>query len=257
MTAREDVSFLASSELRIAILFALRGSTATPTELAERCSCARETAQRAVSAFADRGWAEKVSPEAGYRLTRAGGLVASGYEDFEACVSITDEYREFLVTLSGVDLDLGCRGLEELTLTRATNENPHAPINRFREVVGDEAVEEFVGITPIVSRMFNEAAARIIGPDSRIELVVDEGVLTASASEFPEDLERAKQLDQFTLYVSADPLEFGLMIVDGHAYLGAYDGGTLVASVDGRTDDLREWAVDTYERIRDRSTRRL
>lgn len=257
MTAREDISFLGGSELRVEILFALRADVATATELAERCSCARETAQRTVSAFVERGWAEKVSPEAGYRLTRAGGLVANGYEDFEACVSVSREYREFLVTLSDVDLDLDCRQLQELDLTRATAENPHAPINRFREVVGEEPVEEFFGITPVVSRMFNDAASRVIGPDSRIELVVDEGVLTTSASEFPEDLERAERLDQFTLYVSPEPVTFGLMVVDGHAYLGAYDGGTLVASVDGRTDDFREWARDTYERVRERSSQRL
>ncbi|MFB6090414.1 MAG: helix-turn-helix transcriptional regulator [Halobellus sp.] len=257
MTAREDIAFLAGSELRIEALFALRTETATPTELAERCSCARETAQRTVSAFVDRGWAEKVSTQEGYRLTRAGGLVADGYEDFEACVSVSNEYREFLVNLSGAELDLDCHELSDLTLTRATSENPHAPINRFREVVGDEPVGEFFGITPIVSRMFNRAAARVIGPDSRIELVIDEGVLSASASEFTEDLERAERLDQFTLYLSPEPLEFGLMLVDGHAYLGAYDEGTLVASVDGRTDVFRKWATETFERVRERSTEKL
>ncbi|WP_435186420.1 helix-turn-helix transcriptional regulator [Halobellus sp. EA9] len=257
MTAREDIAFLAGSELRVEALFALRSETATPTELAERCSCARETAQRTISAFVDRGWAEKVSTAEGYRLTRAGGLVASGYEDFERCVAVSKEYREFLVHLSGVDPDLSCRELDALTLTRATTQNPHAPINRFREVVGDEPVEEFFGITPIVSRMFNEAAARVIGSDTRIDLVIDESVLTASASEFPEALERAERLDQFTLYVSPETLEFGLMLVDGHAYLGAYDDGTLVASVDGRTDAFREWAADTFERIREQSKARL
>ena len=120
-----------------------------------------------------------------------------------------------------------------------------------------ESVEEFRGITPIVSQVFNRAADRAIDPDSRVDLVVDEEVLTASIEEYPGALERAAALPGFTLYVAEEPLEFGLMAIDGHAFLGAYDdGGNLVASVDGTEEAFVSWADRTFERIRERAVER-
>jgi predicted transcriptional regulator len=252
MTAHEDIAFMTGSKVRIDVLLALRSTTATPTALAEECSCARETAQRTVSAFADRGWAEKVSTDDGYRLTRAGELVAESYDEFESCIEVSDRFRKFLANLRGSAPDLDCALLSEATAATATAENPHAPIDRFLAVVGDGTVETFRGITPIVSRVFNRAAGRVIGPESEVELIVDRDVLSASASEYPDALDRAEELAGFRLLISQEPLEFGVMIIDGHAYVGAYDDeGNLVASADSDDEAFVGWAERTFERIRD------
>lgn len=255
MSAREDIAFLVGSEVRVDILRALRSESDRPSQLADRCSCARETAQRTVSAFADRGWAEKVPGSDRYRLTRAGELVAGSYDDFEECLEVSARFRDLLANLNGAVSDLECEALSGTTHTRATPENPHMSINRLLDVMGGGEVDTLRGMTPIVSRVFNRAAERVIGPDTDAELVVDTDVLEASAAEYPEALERADRLDGFTLYVSPDPIEFGLVLVDGHAYLGAYDDtGNLVASADGDDDDFVGWARQTFVRIRDRST---
>jgi len=255
MNARDDIAFLAGSEVRVDVLRALRSETARPSELAEECSCARETAQRAVSAFVERGWAEKVSPDQGYRLTRAGDLVAGGYDEFERCVVVSSRFRELLANLGTISERIDCETLSEATYARATTENPHAPIDRFLAVVGDEPVEQFHGITPIVSRVFNQAAGRVIGPETDVQLILDRDVLATSASEYPEALERAEELDGFTLFVAEESLESGLMIVDGHAYLGAYDdGGNLVASADSSGETFVSWAEQTFENVRQRTS---
>ena len=255
MNARDDIAFLAGSRVRTDILRALRSATARPTELAEEYSCARETAQRAVSAFVERGWAEKVSTEDGYRLTRAGELVADGYDEFERCVVGSNRFRELLANLGTISERIDCETLSEVTYAQATAENPHAPIDRFLAVVGDEPVEQFYGITPIVSRVFNRAAGRVIRPETDVQLIVDRDVLTASVSEYPEALERAEELEGFTLYVSQEPLESGVMIVDGHAYLGAYDDdGNLVASADSAGEAFVSWAEETFESVREQTT---
>lgn len=250
MNARDDIAFLAGSETRIAILRALRAEPARPSDLAAQCSCARETAQRAVGAFVDRGWAEKVSTAQGYRLTRAGRFVADSYDEFEHCMVVSKRFRELLQHL-GPRADIDCDTLAETTYAESTAENPHAPIDRFLAVVGDDPVANFRGVTPIVSRVFNQAAASVIGDDTDAQLIIDRDVLTTSAEEYPEALERVKQLGGFTLYVSEEPLAFGLLIVEDHAYLGAYDDqGNLVASADGTDEEFVGWAEATFERIR-------
>ena len=255
MNAREDIAFLVGSEVRTDILRALRSEPDRPSDLADRCSCARETAQRTVTAFADRGWAEKVPGSDRYRLTRAGELVAGSYDDFEECLEVSSRFRDLLANLNGAVSDLECETLSGTTRTRATPENPHTSINRLLDVMGDREVDTFQGVTPIVSRVFNRAADRAIGPDTDVELVVDTDVLETSAAEYPEALDRADRLDGFTLYVSPDPVSFGLVLVDNHAYLGAYDdNGNLVASADGDDDDFVGWAQQTFAQLRDRST---
>ncbi|MGQ4557682.1 transcriptional regulator FilR1 domain-containing protein [Halobellus sp. GM3] len=252
--AREAAAFLVGSGSRVAIFQSLRSGTFRPTELAARCSCARETAQRTVSAFVERGWAEKVSTTAGYRLTPAGELIAEGYDRFEARIETSERLCTLLDNLSGIDIvsELGCETLEGLTHARATSKNPHAPLDRFLAVVGDEPVEEFRGVTPIVSRVFNEAANAVIEPESRVDLVVDEDVLAASRETYPEALEQAAALGGFTLVVSPEPIDYGLMIVDDHAYVGAYDEtDNLVASADGTDDEFVAWAEETFEQISD------
>ena len=255
MSAREDVAFLTGSEIRIAVLRALRSDDARPSELAAECSCARETAQRAVTAFVDRGWAEKVSTSDGYRLTRAGELVAKSYDEFEECMDIANRFEHLLSNLRGTAEEIECETLAGTMYAQSTAENPHAPIDRFLAIVGDEPVERFRGVTPIVSRVFNEAAARVIGPETQAELITDRDVLQTSATEYPESLERAKDLDGFTLYVSQEPLEFGLLLVDGHAYLGAYDEhGNLVASADSAEARFVDWVTRAFARVRANAT---
>lgn len=254
MSARDEIAFLVGSESRVAILRTLRKQPYRPSELATECSCARETAQRTVSAFVDRGWAEKETEDGRYALTPAGDMVADGYDEFEATVAVADRFSVLLANVGDVAADLDPVVLRRLHGTTATSDNPHAPINRFLTVAGSDYVEEFRGVTPIVSRIFNEAAERIIGPDSNVQLVIDERVFETSASEYPDDLARAYELDQFDLFVSPKRLEFGLMLVDGHAYLAAYDDqGNLMASVDGTDDDFVGWAERTYARYRSNS----
>ncbi|RDI70279.1 helix-turn-helix transcriptional regulator [Halopelagius longus] len=256
MTVREDVAFLVGSESRVSILRSLRDAPQRPTELADCCSCARETAQRTVSAFVERGWAEKVADDGEYALTPAGTMVANGYDDFESTVAVACDLSVFLSHVGDVAVDLDPDVLRGLNATTATKGDPHAAVNRLLEVMGTEPPESFYGITPIVSGIVNEGAEQIIGPDSTVELIIDESVLAVSASEYPEALDAAYELDQFELFVCPEELGFGLLIVDGHVLFGAYDEmGNLVACVDGTDERFVSWAEDVYARHREKSRR--
>ncbi|KTG11194.1 hypothetical protein AUR64_04480 [Haloprofundus marisrubri] len=249
MTAREDVAFLVGSASRVAVLEQLQRTPQRPMELAETCPCTRETVQRALAGFADRGWVEKCPPQ--YHLTLGGELVLNQYHALVEASEDASRIAPFAANVGKSFTDLSPKVLQRATVTAGTPENPHSPIDRFVSVLDRDPVDRFRGITPIVSRTFNEAAAGVIGPKTEMELVVDESVLEASTSVDPEAADRASELDQFSLYLSPTPVETGLALFDDYAWLGAYDHGTLVASLDGNDDELVEWVRDEYERVRE------
>ena len=182
-------------------------------------------------------------------------MIAGSYAEFEECVDVTTRFRHLLANLDGRVDGLTCEVLAETTRTRATPENPHASVNRLLELMDREQIDTLRGVTPIVSRVFNQAAADVIGPETDVDLIIDRDVLDASTAEYPEALKRAERLPGFTLYVSPEEVGFGLVVIDGHAWLGAYDDqGNLVASADDDGGPFLPWVRDAFARIRERSS---
>lgn len=249
MSARKEIAYLVGSECRLEVIRELAETPARPTELAERCSCARETIQRALAGFVERSWAEK--NESRYRLTASGEIVLEQYEAMADTVTAVDRLDEFLSHAGEVGRTLDPTLLAELTVTSACEGQPHAPIERYLSILGGESPTRFHGFMPVASQVFNQAAESAIGPETSVELVIDETVLETSKREFPRALQRAHDLDQMSLYVSAEAIEFGLAIVDDHACVGAYDDtGNLVVTVDGTDETFLSWAEETFERYR-------
>jgi predicted transcriptional regulator len=252
MSIREDIAFLVGSDCRVGMLRALSEESRGPSNLADSVSCARETAQRNLAGFVDREWVEKA--DGTYRLTAAGRMVLQEYERLERTVESAQRLSVFFANCDGIAEEVDPDLLAEQTVTTSTPENPHAPIERWLGLV-DGVVDSYYGITPIVSRVFNQAAEEAIGPETRMELIIDRSVLETSRERFPDALELALELDQFTLRVVPFSLGFGLTIVDDHVWLAAYDDlGNVVASVDGSDDRFVDWARDVYDRHRQRAS---
>lgn len=252
MGVREDIAFLVGSESRINLLQALSERPYRPTELADECSCARETAQRTLGGFVERGWVTKSN--ARYQLTPGGVSVLEEYSDFVDVVRGADRLETFLTNLGTFAEQFPIDRYEEMTVTEASGADPHAPIDRYLTVLGSSPVESFKGITPVVSRVYNEAAASVIGPETEMELVIDDSVLSVSESAYPDALQRATDLEQFSLFLSPEDIDFGLALVEDYAYVGAYDEhSNLVASVDGECEPLLAWAREVYHDYRQSS----
>jgi predicted transcriptional regulator len=250
MNPRDDIAFLVGSDSRVRVLRLLHEQPLRPTELVDRCTCTRETVQRTLSGFGDLGWVDKTDKR--YHTTLAGDMVLEAYEDLSSVVSDVHDLRPFLEHASEEFHDVPPGVLSSTTITTATTENPHAPINRYIELMSDGYVDRFRGVTPIVSGIFNQASESAIGATTDMELVIDESVLERSRTDYEGALQTAYDLDQFTLYLASEPLEFGVAIIDDVAWLGAYDdNGNLVACVDGEHPRLHEWAVSVYERQRE------
>ncbi len=252
MDAREAVSFLVGSESRIQILRATSEKSLRPTELAEQCSCARETVQRNLSQFLDRGWIGKSNHQ--YEITTTGEMVLVEYDRLERTVKLADKLDLFLSNGFEQVRHLSNRTLADLTVTTATADNPHAAIDRYVEILQGDYVSHFRGITPIVSRIFNEVAAEVIGPETDMELIIDETVLRTSKLEYKSAFQRALELDQFTLRYVSQRIGLGIAIFDEHVFVGAYDEtGNLVACLDGSNEGFYRWAQKIYEEYRSQS----
>lgn len=248
MDAREDIAFLVGSDSREAILDALATEPRRPTDLATVCGCARETAQRTLAGFCERKWVEKSDGK--YQLTPGGRMVHERYAELVGTVTQADHMSEFLTNATGAIADVPPAVLEQVTITTAVDGDPHAPINRYLTVLGEEPVSDFRGISPIVSRVFNEAAERVLGPETQMELIIDTEVLERSKASYPEALALAFELGQFSLRVTEKNIDFGLLLVDDHALVAAYDGdGNLVALIDGDEPEVVEWTRSVYEQI--------
>lgn len=246
MTAREDIAYLTGSAPRVQTLQALADEPLRPSTLAKQVSCARETAQRNLAGFVERNWVTKRN--GAYHLTTAGRMVLDRYEALERTVESAERLSVFLANIGSLTEHIDPQLLAGQTVTTSNAENPHAPISQWLQMV-DGVVDEYYGITPIVSELFNKAAERAIGPETQMELIIDESVLDTSRERFPEALELALELEQFTLKISATDLDFGLTICDGHVWVAAYDDlGNIVASVDGDDEEFVAWARETYEK---------
>jgi predicted transcriptional regulator len=248
VTARSDIAYLVGSDNRVTILETLRERPRGPSELASVCSCARETAHRCLAGFVDRGWVERENGR--YRITTGGEMVVRRYGELESTMVQTNRLEPFLRRASPSFRGLPADLLPELHLETATSEDPHAPVSRFRSVLGEETLNGFRGVTPVVSAVFNEAAARVIAPETDAELVIDESVLRASKTAYEDALDEAFALSGFTLLLAPEPLTFGLVLADGHAYTSVYDDGSLVASVDSDDEAFVRWVTGLYEETR-------
>jgi predicted transcriptional regulator len=251
MDAQEDVAFLVGSKSRTSILRALAEEPRRPTDLARVCGCARETAQRTLAGFSKRRWVQKSNGL--YHLTPGGEMVYERYEQLIETVERADRMSEFLTNVGEIGENIPSEVLDKLNITTAVESDPHAPLNRYLTVLGSETVRDFRGVSPIVSRVFNESAEQVLGPETEMELVIDREVLERSKTEYSEALKRGVELDQFSLRIIDSGVDFGILLVDGRGVVAAYERGNMVALVDGDDPAVVEWVEEVYESVREKS----
>lgn len=247
MPPREHVEFLAASPNRVALLRLLRDDPRRPSSLTDEGSFSRSTVHRNLDGFVERDWVRKDGPR--YALTTVGRRVLDKYESLLATVDVVHEHRPLFTHLGEAAADLPVAAVDDATVVTATAGNPHAPLSHYADELAEIDSERFLGVSPIVSEVFNEASRRFVASGTEMELVVDAATLETARSECPDALDRARRAENFSLLV-ADDVSVGLALFDRRVFVGAYDDGGLRALVDGENRPLREWAKDHYESVR-------
>jgi len=217
----DGAQYLAGSPVRVAMLRALREEPRRPAGLTAAVDATRTTVQRILSGFSERDWV--VKRDAAYRVTPTGKRVHDAYEELLAEVELADRYGQFAADLERVGADFPTAAIDAGELTIAADRNPLAAVDRLTELLREGGGSEIVAVSPVVIQQFNDAAAEAIEAGSEIELVIDRDVVEESIAEFGPATDRALHHDGATVYVSPEPIEYGVFRYDDLACVTAYD----------------------------------
>ncbi|EMA65117.1 hypothetical protein C461_14785 [Halorubrum aidingense JCM 13560] len=242
----DGAQYLAGSPVRVAILRALRQEPRRPADVTAAVDATRTTVQRILAGFRERDWVVKRG--AAYCVTSTGQRVHDAYESLLDEVERADRYGKFAADLERVGADLPPEAITSGELTVAADRNPLAAVDRLTELLREGCGAEMRAVSPVVIQQFNEAAAEALDGGANIELVIDRDVAETSIEEFGPATDRALDDENATVYVSSEPITYGLFRYDGVACVTAYDRRNNPRCVLESTDSLLlEWVDDRFE----------
>ncbi|WP_066412137.1 helix-turn-helix transcriptional regulator [Halorubrum aethiopicum] len=220
-SGHDDAQYLAGSTVRVAILRALDRKPRRPASLTDAVDATRTTVQRILAGFRERRWV--VKRDGAYHVTPTGERVHDAYEDLLSEIDRADRYGRFAADLERAGADFPAAGLEAGDLTAATDRDPLAALDRLVELIRTTRGSDVRAVSPIVTSQYNEAARDALDAGAEIELIIDREVLETSIAEFGPATDRALSDERATVYVSPDPIEYGLLRYDDVACVVAYD----------------------------------
>ena len=246
----DGAQYLAGSPVRVAVLRALRQEPRRPADLTDAVDATRTTVQRILGGFRERDWV--VKRDAAYHVTPMGERVHDAYEALLDEVELADRYGGLAADLERVDAGFPAEAVDAGELTVATDRNPLAAVDRITELLRQGSGTEIRAVSPVVIQQFNRAAATALDAGAEVELVIDRDVVEASISDFGPATDRALADDDATVYVSPDPVEYGLFRRDDVACVTAYDRRNNPRCMLESTDStVVEWVDDRLESLVD------
>ncbi|WP_435074764.1 helix-turn-helix transcriptional regulator [Halorubrum sp. HHNYT27] len=250
----DGAQYLAGSPIRVAVLRTLRREPRRPADLTDTVDATRTTIQRILGGFRERDWV--VKRDAVYHVTPTGERVYNAYERLLDEVELADRYGRFAAELERVNAGFPAEAIGTGELTVATEQNPLAVVDRLTGLLREANGAEIRAVSPVVVQQFNRAAAAALDDGSLIELVIDQDVLEASVSDFGPATDRALDDECATVYVSPEPIEYGLFECDGVACVTAYDRQNNPRCVLESTDPVvAEWVDDRFDSLVDDAQR--
>jgi len=220
-------------------------------ELADALSVSRSTVDRGVRDLVDAGLAE--CEEDRYRLTVAGQLALSEYEQFTGRVDGALSARELLESMTG-DVDLDPVVLDGAAVVVRRLDDRDDPI---------AAVDDFLGRTDHVECVLPAASPeivtalqdRIVEAGASATLVLSDAALEQLTSRHRAELEAMLETGRVTCLLAEEAPAYSLLLAD----VGGGEEICLAVQADGRVDgvllndtlDAVEWARTRFERYAD------
>jgi predicted transcriptional regulator len=244
----DGAQYLAGSPVRVAMLRALREDPRRPAGLTAAVDATRTTVQRILSGFRERNWIVKRG--GAYRATPAGKRVHDAYETLLDEIELADRRGQFAADLERVGADFPAGAVDAGELTVTTDRNPLAAVDRLTELLRESGGSTIRAVSPIVVQQFNDAAAGALDAGASVTLVVDRDVVEESIATFGSATDRALQDDDARVYVSPEPIRYGIFRCGDIACVTAYDrrnnprcvlestDGVVVNWVDGKLESF-------------------
>ncbi len=247
MDVQDAARFLVGSSDRLRLLDHLQAEPGTPSDVAAAVDLSHRSVQRTLAALVERGWAEKRG--GAYHLTTIGRTVAH-------------EHAAYLDRLGHIaELEPIYRGLpyevvplphvDDATVVVASKTDPQAPLTHYVSRVESLSTDRVRMVSPVLSRLYQEAHAKLVLRGVETELVLDAETVAAARSLNPDEFAFVVSVPRFRLYERPERIRFGLTLADDRALVAAYDDdGQLRALLDGTDDSLLEWARIQWDRHR-------
>lgn len=252
------VSFLTRSENRVTVLRTLGDGPFTERELVDETGVSRVTVGRVLDDFQERGWA--VETDDGYRRTRLGDVLAEDYSRLHESMDLACRLGPVRELLPTEEMPFDLRLLGDGLVSDPETFDALGAVDRWKQLVrqSDRVVGTAGSPTAktAIAEPFHDA---IVDSGVTFEAVVSAGyVETATADADRRRLAREVVEAGAGLYLAEDIDDFSteLAAFDDLATMTAYDeAGNLRAGIETPADPVREWILDTHERLREDARR--
>lgn len=223
------------------------------SEIRERLDKSKSTTHRRVNTLEEMDFASKNGD--GYVLTDLGEAVAERTAEYVSEVRTAQEYEEFLETLDGTSLTLA--DIADGKVTRATRENPVAPLVRLAEVTAN-ASEVRVLTNSVAPESFKVGREKMRRGEQEVEMVIDGRTMKSIRGNdwFGEEARHDLRSGSLSLWVHDENIPYQIGILDDRLCLGAEDDDRMpVALLETEKNTAVEWAERIFEEYRKRSRR--
>jgi predicted transcriptional regulator len=251
--ALDEIGFLARSDHRVGVIEELTAGVRERRELRAATGASTPTMSRVLTDFEDRRWIVRDGPT--YELTPLGEFVAERFLDLREAMETERKLRDVWQWLpremEGFSVDL----FADAVISYPGPGYPYEPIERLTYLI--EGTTRMRGFDSIVFKSINnETVCQAVLDGMELEYVYSPTALEKTFAWNPERVMEAAACDNCTVYVHdalPDRSRCGLGIVDDRAGICCHDPetGALTAVIDTDAPAAREWAVSTFERVRD------
>lgn len=250
--AIEEIEYLARSSHRVGVLEELANGPRERRELRDSTGASPPTLSRILTEFEEQKWIDRNGPI--YELTRLGEFVLNRFLDLKESMEIAAKLRDVWEWLpqemDGFSADL----FADAVVSYPGPRYPYEPVERLSHLI--EGTERLRGFDSIVYKSINnEMMCQAVLDGMELEFVFSPDALEGTFAWNPERVLEVASLENCTVLVHDDLPDgnrCGLGISDDQTCICCHDleTGALTAIIDTDAPEAREWAISTFERVR-------
>ena len=246
----EDIGYLTRSEHRAPTLVALTVRPRSRSELWEMTGVSSSTIRRTLREFEDRNWIRREGYQ--YEATPLGAFVASAVAELIERVEIERKLRDVWQWLPDEESGFTIEMCSDAVVTVAESDNPYAPVNRFRTLIGETDRFRFVGSDLALLEPCRDEFCRRVIDGMETEIIDPPSVARYIRSTYPELSSETLASGNLTIRLHDDLPPYGVGIFDHRIAVCGHDPDSVTVRVllDTDSSDAREWAESTYSHYR-------
>lgn len=241
-----EIECLARSPNRLTMMYLLKQSPTTMTEMREILGVHRTTLGRNLAVLKGKNWVVSSPTENSHRLTRAGELIIDSFEELIRTTRTANRLGAFLTRFPET-IPIEKERLRSSQITCPEKDDPLAPMSRLFEFLATS--ETIRGSVPVLGPMEGRVIANQIPAGTEIEMILGSTAWESLRVNHPSLFSPLKEADETELLVSSEDPSYGIFLIDERVVLVAYDEDMRIHSIlEAReSQEIIDWARQQYE----------